>query len=848
MISGSINYKQVTSTYHYAGSKSLELLSPYDVYNAIAYRPLQLGNAQQITLEVAVRTPGPCGTNGATASVGLFNPALGSGGRGFGRVYFGQGQIYASRKYTDSSLDVSLGSYTSGQWYLVRIEANFGTRTFDVYIDGTQKANSLAILDDGMPSGIFLGNNKGICYYYGGTYDPVSQFDEVKVETSSVSTLSVTLDPANGGGVMATGITCGFGYADCTEAVGTGAVVSLTAQPNPYQVFDHWEVESTNYTQNPLSLTMDADKVVTAVFVPGNQTNLFYDGFENYPINTLPTTGDPGGWQMILSGRLGYQKVTNAYASAGSKSLQLEGYGTRDSVIYRPVTFGDSNRVTFEVAMRVNSYTNPPGHHGGYIDLFNPSLGSGGIGFGRILFSGTGTSGQFNAARKHGDSTQNVLLGTYTVGQWNVIRIVADFDYRVFDVFINGTIKARNLAIMDDGMPTGVSLCATKGVYSYGGGNYYHINQFDEVKVISPTTANLVVIPEPANEGVVNGSGIACGNGNTDCEEMMYWGDHITLQATPSSESYRFGYWQRDGVMIGNENPKTFTITDATSVKAVFFPIPAYFGLFFGVRDDETPGYSTLMRGDLSATNASNAYASYCPFVVHNKLVTGDASENGTGITKEEIQVEFNEMKMFADQGIIQSGDTLLVYFATHGSSENNGNETTIDPGDEYLTIGHDSLGNAVRYTDNELRFALQEIDDLTQGEVKITKIVVLDACYSGGFWGNSNPDDTGDLEKLSNIALIAAAREGQEGGYYDATSYYQPGTGFLAHALEEAFKRDEFGYCAADTNQDNILTTDELGLWAQQFPTLDDLLCLATPHPSGECPPYPGEIIFMSK
>ena len=63
-------------------------------------------------------------------------------------------------------------------------------------------------------------------------------------------------------------------------------------------------------------------------------------------------------------------------------------------------------------------------------------------------------------------------------------------------------------------------------------------------------------------------------------------------------------------------------------------------------------------------------------------------------------------------------------------------------------------------FTDDELKSYLEGMDT-------IEKWVFVDSCQSGGFWGNNNPNDDGDLEKLARISMIASAREDMDGYYY---------------------------------------------------------------------------------
>jgi len=95
---------------------------------------------------------------------------------------------------------------------------------------------------------------------------------------------------------------------------------------------------------------------------------------------------------------------------------------------------------------------------------------------------------------------------------------------------------------------------------------------------------------------------------------------------------------------------------------------------------------------------------------------------------------------------------------------------------DEYLKI-HDGGGWANNLSDDTLTSWLND----PKWEA-VNKFIFLDACHSGGFWGDHNSRDYGDLEKLPSCALMAAAPEGR-----DATSDENTGRGLWTMALEHA-------------------------------------------------------------
>jgi hypothetical protein len=86
--------------------------------------------------------------------------------------------------------------------------------------------------------------------------------------------------------------------------------------------------------------------------------------------------------------------------------------------------------------------------------------------------------------------------------------------------------------------------------------------------------------------------------------------------------------------------------------------------------------------------------------------------------------------------------------------------------------------------TDDDLYSALKGMDG-------VNKWVFVDSCHSGGFWGDYNPGDEGDLEKLSKIALLANAYEDTLSHYNDRLQYrdYPKGLSLSDYALLDLLK-----------------------------------------------------------
>ena len=211
-------------------------------------------------------------------------------------------------------------------------------------------------------------------------------------------------------------------------------------------------------------------------------------------------------------------------------------------------------------------------------------------------------------------------------------------------------------------------------------------------------------------------------------------------------------------------------------------------GLFIGLKDDtKNPNF----RGDIAAKQLASTFARYGATVV---VITGDYSSGNLtqGFIEKSIKNILDNMK---------SGETFILYVTTHGSTDVVGAETTASRGDELLALKTSVIGNLL-INDNELTSLLKPYSG-------INKMVLIDSCHSGGFWGNNNSQDSGDLEKISRTAMVASASETGD------SNYDKDGLPLITVALTRGFHRSG-GYLLMDTNHDNILSISEIGKWVQ--------------------------------
>jgi hypothetical protein len=215
------------------------------------------------------------------------------------------------------------------------------------------------------------------------------------------------------------------------------------------------------------------------------------------------------------------------------------------------------------------------------------------------------------------------------------------------------------------------------------------------------------------------------------------------------------------------------------------------YGLFVGIRYYNSSGEPVYIA-DTGATIAGKK--------LNN--ITGEGNiqylplDSKNSDNKNKIIEKINKIK---DK--MQTGDTFILYLGGHGGTfnpENKGPETTVSANNEYFALTAD-LKNGI--SDNELYSYLNN-DKFNS----INKWVIIDACHSGGFWGNNNSGDAGDLEKLKNIALLTASGEDTD------TFHWEPGGyGIFTIGLINAFKTDSNKYMNADLNENGSLSFSEL-------------------------------------
>ncbi len=276
-------------------------------------------------------------------------------------------------------------------------------------------------------------------------------------------------------------------------------------------------------------------------------------------------------------------------------------------------------------------------------------------------------------------------------------------------------------------------------------------------------------------DGTVNGYTIDYGDGSS--QETNSTGSFTHTYDTAGS--YQATCTAIDNLMANNLS--TVTINVSTRGKT--------YGLFVGKKDGD-------LRGDINASRVALKFKEM-DGVAEVFLITNEYFS----LTVDLLANALNSLN-----SKLEPGDNLYIYIAGHGGSDTSQIETTLNPGNEFIRLDID-------LTDNDLYNLLN--NNIKKG---VNKVVLLDACHSGGFWGNDNQSDVGDLEKLQRIALFAAAAEDNI-GFWNSIPYTPNfGRTFYSLALEKAFSLHD-GFLCADLDKDGVVSFDELTEYVRDLP-----------------------------
>ncbi|MCX6761827.1 MAG: peptidoglycan DD-metalloendopeptidase family protein [Candidatus Moranbacteria bacterium] len=207
----------------------------------------------------------PCSYNGIDYNIGYAD--------GYGDMYYMRSAYTHFRDGNSVNYYVDSVTLPFGQGYSVITEPNGQN-----YVD----------------RGLAFWTGHGFQYYTGGggfnyIYEPRANYFAYS-PLDPPPQLTVSPDPVAGGGVASSDqvIECGYNSNNyCQADFPLNSEVELTAYPNTGYAFAYWLDGTTQYTDNPHTFTMDAEKEVEAVFSP---TFAFPLQINNYTPYTAPVS------------------------------------------------------------------------------------------------------------------------------------------------------------------------------------------------------------------------------------------------------------------------------------------------------------------------------------------------------------------------------------------------------------------------------------------------------------------------------------------------------------------------------------------------------------------------------
>jgi uncharacterized repeat protein (TIGR02543 family) len=292
------------------------------------------------------------GTGGSYSYIGIYgwarNPSASQANRQLIEYYiiddwYGSGQMQASN--TGSGCNTSYDSYTmDGGTYKVHTcvrdqkPSIDGTKTFTQYFAirqgmggsssrtcGTysitehfKKWESMGLTLGNMYEAKFLAEAGGGTGTFDASYIKFSQEDVPRGSvTQGNFSLITTASPTTGGEITRSATPAG-GYAP-------GSTVTLTATAKSGWTFVKWEGDHTG-TTSPATITMNANKNITAIFEPAadGTTNMVKSG--NFPSSSVVSTDDGADWK-VGQGQYWGNSQASASVSNGSVTVNISTVG-----------------------------------------------------------------------------------------------------------------------------------------------------------------------------------------------------------------------------------------------------------------------------------------------------------------------------------------------------------------------------------------------------------------------------------------------------------------------------------------------------------------------------------------
>ncbi len=428
--------------------------------------------------------------------------------------------------------DKNTGVYTI--FYTVKNQGNIAApvTAASLFIDGVEvKQETVPLLEPGatysFTTGITLSGESDeikICADIKNEADEQNEANNcITTIWYSSATLSVSLSPSEGGTVTGciSGTECVISCPGaCSESYSVGTNVTLTALPKQGYLFDHWEWTETDIMkvyENPLIITVYADKAVTAVF-------------REYEVSyTLNVSVYPGG-TVAANGLICHTNFCHGTYNLGTwvtlTAIPISGYyfagweGDLSGLISSTTILMDKDKNVTAVF----EPTSIPKYH---LNIEVYPQGSGTV-------SASGINCPDDCSEIYNEGTALTLIADPKDG----------YQFVGWEGDLSGSDLSASVTMNSDK--------TVKAVF----------------ELIPVVQYNLNVTVYPEGSGTVSASGISCPD---DCSEIYNEGTALTLIADPK-DGYQFVGWEED--LSGSDLSASVTMNSDKTVKAVFELIP----------------------------------------------------------------------------------------------------------------------------------------------------------------------------------------------------------------------------------------------------------------------------------
>ncbi|TVZ56903.1 putative repeat protein (TIGR02543 family)/predicted secreted protein (Por secretion system target) [Lutibacter sp. Hel_I_33_5] len=347
-----------------------------------------------------------------------------------------------------------------------------------------------------------------------------------------------------------------------------GTSVTLTATPDTGYQFNGWSGDATG-TTNPLTITMDADKNITAMFIKTQRTLTIVETNGTITVNPTPTTitGNSGTFDD------GTVVTLTPVPDSGYEFSHWTGdfAGTGNTNTTNPLTITmDADKNVTAVFAKIQHSLTLTATNGSVATNPNPTNGTYDYGTAITLTPTPNAGYQFDGWSGDASGTTDPLTITMDADK-NITAMFSRIQYILTLTSSNGTIVTNpnpTNGKYDEG--TSVTLTATPDTgyefKNWAGHASGTTNQFTIVmnghKIVTATFVKIQrTLTITATNGTVSINPILKGKSTYDD------GESLTLTATPNT-GYQFVNWSGDA--SGTTNPLSITMDADKNITAIF--------------------------------------------------------------------------------------------------------------------------------------------------------------------------------------------------------------------------------------------------------------------------------------